>query len=249
MITVGKINADRMFDDLYGYGEETGRTYLELMRTAAKGIAVQLAYHTKPIGLAKTSRDHTVASIDKNLNRLFASPGSIHQALIKTDAPAAAEFWHAHKNNKKSLQEKIIRRTGLPIRFDEPTGTSAHQREVPQKHFVRTAAAKNRYRKAIVARVGRAKAGWAHAAQVATGGHRGIPAWAGANKHPDASGTAVVREDPIRPLIILRNTTPHIRQILSQSQISTILQVAGDRFLKHLKAAITGQSRATRRKR
>jgi hypothetical protein len=243
MITVGKIPAGPAIRDLEKFAQASGRTMLDELRTTAKALAVQLAYQTKPKGKSKSSIDGSVKSIDKNLNRLFASPGSIHQALLKTDAPAAAEFWHAHKNNKKSLQEKIIRRTGIPIRFDQPTGTSAHQREIPQKHFVRSAAAKNRYRKAVLARLGRAKAGWAAAAVALTGNHRGIPAWAGTGKHSDAAGSATVREDPIRPLIRIKNNTAHIRQILTQGEIDEAIAKAYQNMHKRMLIQLRKQRR------
>lgn len=248
MISARGIDSVPVIDRLRRFAEITGLDMLEEIRVTARVLSVSLARSTQPYGKDKAAQGRGKARVEKDIRKVFVTPSGLYGSLEKEDPATAASFWRAWKQRDIAAMEDVLRRTragsGLevlmaPRKSYHEERRNSKGRVVGGKRpsaLVVSSPALDKYIRERQARVGLTKAGWAKAA-AATGGMRGIPAWAG-SRQPAASGGADIGSDPLKPQIVIRNDTPWVDQALPESELIKAIDIAEEKLLKRMQIIV-----------
>lgn len=211
----------------------TGRSMFEELQTTARSLCVALARGTLPVGLGSNVHYMQRIRIMFDIGDKLLSSSSVFKEIEARDPDAASEFWRAVKQNDEPASLEIMRRAG--IHYPHTSNPTKHQHWCNQKTYVTNDQALSRHISRTMKQAGKAKAGWAKAADEAAGHHRGIPAWASGRKHPDAAGGAILRNDPVSPEIIIMNNVSYIEEAMVATSVWRTVQIAYDKLYKRIR--------------
>jgi len=209
----------------------TGRSMLQEIKTTALTLCVALAKGTLPIGLSKAVHEKQKTRISFGVMDSVILPGDIYEELKNTNEALAGPFWNAVKSNNDPEAVRLMRTAGINHPYTTQPEHGMHWKS--DKKWVE-AKALAAYTAKIQKQAGRAKAGWAMAADAATGGHRGIPLWASGRKHPDAAGGASIIDDPVRPQITIYNNVSYIEDAMRATSVHRTLKIAYEKLWKRI---------------
>lgn len=223
---------------LLDFVQDTGKILFDEVRITARVLAVSLAKGTLPRGTSKVAKEGGERSAAKSINRVLLGPGQVFDLLDTIDSLHANNFWRAYKSNDQNAMQTAMMAGGqsMPI-ISTP---AKHSHWTRQRVFVPSDKEKQRYIKRVQAQVGKAKAGWALAADEC-GGHRGIPLWASGRKHADAKGGAIITRGQ-NPVITIYNRVSYIEEAMIGTSIWETVRIAHERLIKRIKI-ITSKTR------
>jgi hypothetical protein len=227
------------------FAEITGRSYFEEIQTTARSLCVALARGTLPVGLGKDVQEKQKKRIAGDISRKLLGDSQIYQEIDANDSALAGQFWRAVKINDRTVSLEIMRRAGINHPHTAQPQKNAHWKN--QKTYVSDSKALAAYTKSVQARAGKAKAGWAKAADEAAGHHRGIPLWASGRRHPGAAGSALVSRDPLRPQVIIINNVSYIEDAMRGTSVFRTVQIAYEKLFKRIRI-ITAKNAANLKK-
>lgn len=247
----------RMRAALREFAATIGTTLEKEVMIAARVTAVSLATSVQPYGKTKAAKDTGEKAVERDIRRVFgvASSANVYDRLESEDPANAARFWRAWKardaaemqlalDASASLsQVRVLPTPDAGMHDARRTSRNRRVRGKTPDAVVMNQAALRKYIAERKKRVGLTKAGFALAAEQ-VGGVRGIPAWAQARKHPEASGGARVKHDPKRPWAEIRNTTPWLREVLPMREVKTAKAIAEEKLAKRMKIIIRKQARS-----
>lgn len=243
MLKIDRITGEEAVNGaLRSFVELTGRSLLDELKITGRNLAVAMARGTLAVGLTKTQKLGGEKAVARDINRVFLGAGQVYETLEKEDASSAAEFWRAHKLRDESAMERILQASGVGIAvIREPAPHSHWSRK---RAFIPNDAVKQRYIQKVQKQVGKAKAGWALAAD-ACGGHRGIPAWASGSRHPDATGGAIIQPG-IHPSVTIYNRVSYIEDAMVATSIWETTKIAYEKLLKRVQIITRKHMRETK---
>lgn len=248
-IDVEHMAVTRALTDLAG---ATGRPLADVIRQNSRLIAVNLAFQTQPLGDDKNAKDQGERAVWRDIGNVYTTPQRMYAELKKAKAQGeftgeqmARGFFAACRRGDVAEAQRILRRSGisghtLPVqRFD---GGAAHQRRRNNRGRIGGRAPSMvvidersvaRYGREIQKRVGSAKAGWAHCARE-LGGTRGIPQFVTRHRNR-VNGTVIDRTNGTDELyVVMSNTTPWIRDVLTERQQLEALRIQREKMLTHV---------------
>jgi hypothetical protein len=218
---------------LQRFADITGRSMFEELQTTARSLCVALARGTLPVGLGKDVHEKQKKRISQDISKTLLGDSRIYQEIDLRDSLLAGQFWRAVKIKDESKALELMRAAGVNYPHTSQPAKNAHWSK--QKTYVTDSRAQAAYVKKIQAQAGKAKAGWAKAADEAAGHHRGIPLWASGRKHPDAQGGATLRNDPVRPEIIIMNNVSYIEEAMRATSVFRTVQIAYEKLHKRIR--------------
>lgn len=224
------------------FAKETGVDLLKEIMITGRNLAKSLAYSTQPYGLKPDARRMGEQAVENDIRKVFGTPASVYEDLDMKDERAASQFWKAFTNRDTPGMLEVVKSQGLYIHdIAEQPSPSLHESHRKskgrvylkmQRAIVLNSAALKSYIKKRQKMVGFAKAGWARAAEK-LGGLRGFPVWA-SSKHPSAQGGADVSPDPLRPMVVIHNSVPYIRDALPEEEINKAVSIAYQKLYKRM---------------
>ena len=224
------------------FAVETGTTLLKELMITGRNLCVSLAHSTQPYGMNPDARKMGMNAVETDIRKVFATPSSIYEDLDIKDEQAAGAFWKAVTNQDPATMLEIVKSQGLYIQEVSAAPSRAlhesHRKSKGrvylkmQRAIVTNTAALTAYIKTRQKMVGFAKAGWARAAEK-LGGLRGFPVWA-STRHPSAQGGADISPDPVRPMVVIWNRVPYIRDALSEEEVNKAVSIAYQKLFKRM---------------
>lgn len=234
MLEVHETKGDHaVMRSLQRFAEITGRSLFQEIQTTARSLCVALARGTLPVGLGKDVHRKQVARIGADISKTLLGDSQVYQEIDQREPLLASEFWRAVKVNDESKTLEIMRAAGL--NYPHVSRPAKHSHWSKQKTYVTDSKARTEYILGVQAQAGKAKAGWAMAADQAAGHHRGIPLWASGRKHPDAKGGAIVRNDPRNPEITIMNHVSYIEEAMRATSVWRTVQIAYEKLYKRIR--------------
>lgn len=234
MIEVHETRGDHhVMRSLERFAAITGRSMFEELQTTARSLCVALARGTLPVGLGKDVHTKQQKRISNDIRRTLLNSSAIFREIEDRNPDAAGEFWRAVKQKDEATSLDVMRRVG--IHHPHTTAPSKYQHWSRQKTYVTNDQALAKYVAQAQKQAGKAKAGWAKAADEAAGHHRGIPAWASGRKHPDARGGAVLQNDPLKPEILIYNEVSYIEDAMRGTSVWRTVQIAYEKLYKRIR--------------
>jgi hypothetical protein len=249
MITLGGINSVYAIDRLRRFAEITGLDMMEQIRITARVLSVSLAHSTQPYGKGSEAHQKGKTAVERDIRKVFVSPGGLYPSLMRADPGTAAAFWNAWKRRDIATMENVLRgsRAGSGLEVLAVPKKSLHEARRGRKGrvegrggnpsaLVTSPPALAKYIKERQKLVGLTKAGWALAA-AATGGTRGIPAWA-STRQSRASGGARTNNDRRRPAITIFNNTPWLNEAQPDYESEKAIDIAEEKLLKRMQIIV-----------
>ncbi len=240
--------------DLPQYFKERGLTLKNslpgLMRQAGRLAAVSLAFQTQPFGDSEVSEALGKVATNRDIYKVYTTPGKAYDDIKNTNQGAAKGFWKAVTARQWDRARKILAKSGNILKFTQiqPFDGGAQHRQLRNNRGRITGAQKpvmivqdvSRLRSYVdveTKKVGYGKGGWATCAR-ALGGIRGIPRWV--TKH-NSPGTVIENYGTDRTSITLINQVPYASSILSPAGKAEAVRIAGQRLFRSLQIAARGQ--------
>lgn len=228
------------------YPEKVGRTLESLVKQEARGLAVELARHTKPYGFSEAAKKRGEKAVAGDINRVFALPSDAFEKLKLTDPAAANRFWANIQNRRFSRAQTALQSSNsawkdLSVgRLDPKLHHASRnpQGQVTRKspaQIVTQAKARDNYVAKIQKRVGFAKGAWINAAKAIGGRVRGAAQWA--TRHKQAPGTAIVKLGS-KPWVTLINRLDYTEQVITYQSVNLALQAAAVKLRKALATSL-----------
>jgi hypothetical protein len=228
----------------------TGQTVREIIPAQARLLAVDLNYYTIPIGRNNPAKQR--ANIDRFVKAVYPSKSTIFRELHVTtgDINIANAFWEAINNRRIAKAQKIIDAHIPNLRIGMFDGGALHevmrtQKKLTKRILVTAYSKVQAYSKRKQRTVGRAKSGWAAAAN-GLGGTRGIPAWA-RRRMDEGSGTVSGSDDNLT--VVIQNNVPYIDEIIDiTSGYSRAINYRKRVIEQAIKAKLDRETRQIKRK-
>ncbi len=188
LFTFGDPDLRQLNRDLERFVRDAGADYFEETKIVARGVAVSLARSTFPRGDKKGDEFEGLAAVNRDVRRVWATPGKVHEALPED---RKGPFWKAVEERNWPEATRHLEGTdfaGLPfVQTIDPAlhqakrgGTKRRVRKgVKPVAIIRDERRLTNYVKKVQKKVGMAKSAWAHGSVAVAGHARGIPAWAG----------------------------------------------------------------------
>jgi hypothetical protein len=234
MIEVHETKGDHaVMRSMQRFAEITGRSVFQEIQTTARSLCVALARGTLPVGLGKDVHEKQKKRIAKDISKTLLSDSAIYQEIDVRQSALAGEFWRAVKIKDEPKALEIMRRAG--VNYPHAAQPAPHTHWGRQKIYITDSKSKDAYIRGVQKQAGKAKAGWAMAADEAAGHHRGIPLWASARKHPDADGGAIVRNNPRNPEITIMNHVSYIEDAMRGTSVWRTVQIAYEKLHKRIR--------------
>lgn len=240
-LIVNTSGADQLFKKM---GWTIKNSVPGFLRQEARLVAVSLAFQTQPFGDNATSRAVGMAAVDRDIYRVYATPGMVFNDI--SDAGAQSGFWKAVKTSAWDRAQKICSRASARFKsivFQQFDGGQQHrqlrnnQGRIPPSQkpimVVKNPEAVKSYVLAEQKKVGFGKGGWASCAR-ALGGTRGIPGWV---SRQDAPGMVIENYRSSKSSVAMTNLVPYASEIISESGIRDAIAIAQDRLRKSVAAA------------
>jgi hypothetical protein len=242
--------------------EKIGRTLESLVKQEARGMAVELARHTRPFGFGESAKARGEKAVRADIHRVYKPPAEAYEQMKKVDPALADRFWAAVTNRRFVKANKVMQDSSSPMhgvsmgRLDPSLHKSARtgpHANVPRRtkpsQIVTSQTAIDSYAKKKLRMVGFAKASWINCAKAIGGRVRGAAQWA--TRHKKAPGTATVKTGA-NPSVTLINSLWYIDQVCPVSSVEMALKSASERLRKalaHSMAAIANRTNAALRRR
>lgn len=228
---------------LRDFAARTGRSLLDELKLTGRNMAVALSKGTMTVGNGKDSQMRGQRAVKRDINRVLLDPGNVFQQLEdKRGREVAAAFWTAYKKRDDQEMFKVLAGAGMPMPVMATAPKDFHWKR--KQIAVTTPEEKRRYIEQIQKQVGKAKAGWAMAADDC-GGHRGIPLWASGRKHPDATGGAIITPGA-NPSVTIYNRVSYIEQAMVTTSVFETVRIAQEKLLKRVRIILQKEAAATR---
>ena len=232
--------------DLSKYIAETGTDAYNEARIVGRNLAVRLASYTFPQGDKKADSLDGESAVERDILKVYTTVPDVYEKLSELGHGwKAAGVWRAYKQKKWGQLRKILQKTEFSDMEMKVAVNKAHHQAARTgarrsvnlsrpKQIVGNPKSINAYIRKRKRKVGLAKSGWAHAAKD-LGGTRGIPAWAGVNRHKSPKlGGASHRKRGFRPGVVLENTAEHVFDSLPRSQEKAAIRSTSKRLRKRL---------------
>lgn len=221
--------------------DKVGRTLLSLVKQEARGLAVELARNTRPLGFTNKARKVGEDAVAKDISGVFALPSEAFGQIRKSDPDIADRFWSNIQNRRFKRAEKNLRNSSsawndLTVgRLDPKLHQWGRLGADKPKQIVTSPKARETYIARIQKRVGFAKGSWINAAKSIGGRVRGAVQWA--TKHKQAPGSSKIRSGD-SPSVTLMNNLDYIEDVTSYKGIQLALQIAQARLRKALATSL-----------
>jgi hypothetical protein len=255
------------------FAQIVGKETSEAVRQFARVACVNLATETQPFGSSKGDKDPGEKAVEVDVSKVFYTPqdGGFARALKAIVAKgnrsdASKQKFNARldgyisSNNTEAIARLARAFNWQGVLFDDidpqlhQNARAGTRRRVPKKrgamHMVIGGnAALAKYKEEQKRKVGLTKAGWAVCAekiplQRASSATRGIPQWVTRNKGRASGNVLDGSHNPTNPKVQMTNMTPWTSVVLTQSSAKQALEIARDKFVKYMNAAIKGELRA-----
>ena len=230
--------------------EKVGRTLDSLVKQEGRGLAVELARHTRPYGFSVKARKRGEKAVAADIESVFATPGQAYEDLQKFDDGAADRFWANIQNRRFARAQEALRQSGsqwsdLRVgRLDPSLHQWGKRRDSKPKQVVTSAKALTTYIARIQRRVGFAKGVWINAAKAIGGRVRGAARWA--TRHRKAPGTARVRTGD-KPTVTLISNLDYMDEVTTHTGIELALRIAAGRLRRALATSLRMIGKGTNR--
>jgi hypothetical protein len=230
--------------------EKVGRTMVSLVKQEARGLAVELARNTRPLGFSERARKLGEKAVAKDISGVFALPSDAFEEVRKSDPEAADRFWSNIQNRRFKRAENNLRQTGsgwqdLTVGRLDPKFHKWGELGAPKpKQIVTSAKARESYIARIQRRVGFAKGSWINAGKAIGGRIRGAVQWA--TRHKLAPGSATVKTGD-KASVTLVNNLDYIEDVTTYKSVQLALQVAAGRLRKALATSLRKMGERTNR--
>ena len=224
------------------YPEKVGRTMESLVKQEGRGLAVELARNTRPLGFSEAAKKRGEKAVAKDISGVFALPSAAFEEIRKSDPRAADRFWSNIQNRRFSRAETALRSSSsgwkdLSVGRLDPKLHQWQQRGAGKpKQIVTSQQARDNYIAKIQKRVGFAKGSWLNAGKSIGGRIRGAVQWA--TRHKQAPGSAVVKTGE-KASVTLINNLDYIEDVSTHTGINLALQVAAGRLRKALATSLS----------
>lgn len=227
--------------------DKVGRTLESLVKQEARGLAVELARYTRPVGFTAKAKQHGEKAVAGDINRVFALPSDAYEKTKLGDPAAADKFWANIQNRRFAMAQKALSSSSSPWRNlsvgrldpslhkKSRTGRRANVTRKTPAQIVTSPQALDSYIAKIKKRVGFAKGSWINAAKAIGGRVRGAAQWA--TRHKQAPGTATCKTGD-NPSVTLINRLDYIEQVCPASSIERALEFAEIRLHKALATSL-----------
>ena len=219
------------------FPQRIGRTMASLVRQEARGLAVELARTTRPIGFSERARKAGEGAVAGDISKVFASPDQAFENLRQSDPAVADRFWANVQNRRFARARKDLAGSSspwadIPLGRLDPVKHKDSRRDGRVKRnrpaqVVTSSKALASYTARIQRRVGFAKGVWINAAKALGGRVRGVARWV--TRHRQAPGTAKIRTGD-RPSITLVSRLDYMEDVTSDAGIRRALTAAANRL-------------------
>ena len=228
------------------FPQKIRRTLESLVKQEARGLAVELARHTRPFGFTDKARQQGEKSVAGNIRKVFALPSDAYEQMKQTNPEEADRFWSQVTNRRFSKARQTLAKSSSPwndltigrldpnLHKQSRNGKGRVTRKTPAQ-IVTSPKALDTYITRIQKRVGFAKGSWINAAKAIGGRVRGTAQWA--TRHKQAPGTAVVKTGD-SPTVTLINKLDYIEQVTTYTGIEIALRVAAGKLRKTLATSL-----------
>jgi hypothetical protein len=226
----------------------TERTLESLVKQEARGMAVELARATRPMGFSYASQMRGEKSVAADIYRVLKPPSFAYERIQETAPELADRFWAAATNRRFAKANQFLNDPASPLKGlsigrlnpqlhrDSRTGPWANvPRCAKPKQIVSSEKALDNYVTSRLKMVGFAKGSWMNAAKAIGGKVRGAEQWV--TRHKKAPGTAVVRGGE-NPSVTLINSLGYIDQVCPPSATDFALEQAAARLKLALKRSL-----------
>ena len=228
------------------FPQKIRRTLESLVKQEARGLAVELARHTRPFGFGEKAKQQGEKGVSGNIRKVFALPSDAYEQMKQTNPEEADRFWAQVTNRRFSKARDTLAKSSsswndLTVGRLDPNLHKQSRNEkgrVTRKRpamVVTSPKALDTYITRIQKRVGFAKGSWINAAKAIGGRVRGAAQWA--TRHKQAPGTARVKTGD-NPGVTLVNNLSYIRQVCLDSSIDRALGFAAIRLRKALATSL-----------
>ncbi|MDR1304261.1 MAG: hypothetical protein LBK76_03460 [Verrucomicrobiales bacterium] len=250
------------------YREHTGREATVSLRQIMQRVAIRLAIETQPFGNSKAAQRQSEGAIYKDLfggkrwNVKFGGGRAGIFAPMNPAMLAATVEFYGDGNTVRLFVKKNGDVYGTDRALYRPAATLTEMAEQHVKYFrngrmtaaggatrdigrwkfidkmVVSQKGAKKYFTQVIARVGRAKGGWAACARL-LGGTGGLLKFI--TRHPGEG--EIVEVTGARPSLTIINRVPYVSAILSERQIQVALKIAQDWFVHYANAAARAAAR------
>jgi len=229
--------------------------FAEAIKRQARLIAVNLAYQTQPFG-ETSGRQQGENKVKGDVLKVYNSASQVYAEIQKQSDIEAKKFWWLINNKKFSAAQNMLSKLGI-TKFsnvnvgpmDAGASHSSAKRPIPARPriskdqiplmIVNNPKKINDYIKKVSARVGIAKAGWAHCAKQ-LGGSRGIPQWV--TRHAGKKSIGLVTDNTNakgdEQYVLMENTVPWIDKCLNGGQLQRALDIQRDKMNTAIEIAL-----------
>jgi hypothetical protein len=226
-----------------------------IVKTEARGMAVQLAIATRPTGITEKAHKRGKANVAKDIGKVFASPAEAFEVIQKTDPDAAERFWANVKNRRfaraqTALQKSnsawnrlTVGRLNRSLHSSSKNSEGLVQIKTPLQ-VVTSADARENYIRQIQKRVGFAKGVWANAAKSLGGQVRNLAQWI--TRHKQSPGSSKFERIGGRTSASLKSTLDYMDDVLKYKSINYAMRIAEKNLRKALVIASKKAADATR---
>lgn len=237
------------------YPDKVGRTLLSLVKQEARGLSVELARNTRPLGFSEAAKKRGEKAVAKDIGGVFALPSDAFEHIRKSDPAAADRFWANIQKRRFSRAENNLRQTSsgwkdLTVgRLDPNLHRWGQLGGSKPKQIVTSPKARDTYIARIQKRVGFAKGSWLNAGKAIGGRIRGAVQWA--TRHKQSPGSATIKTGDTKAVTLV-NKLDYIEDVSTPQGIQLALQVAAGRLRKALATSLRkindGANRSLRRR-
>jgi len=118
--------------------EKVGRTLESLVKQEARGLAVELARNTRPVGFSEAAEKRGEKAVAGDIRGVLAIPPQAFEELRKSDPAAADRFWANIQNRRFARAQVALTRSkwdgtlegqrpgSMPARPSGPGGSERH---------------------------------------------------------------------------------------------------------------------------
>jgi len=230
-------------------------SFAEAIKRQARLVAVNLAFQTQPFG-ETSGRQQGENKVKGDVLKVYNSASQVYAEIQKQSDVEAKKFWWLINNKKFSAAQNMLSKLGI-TKFsnvnvgpmDAGASHSSAKRPIPARPriskdqiplmIVNNPKKINDYIKKVSARVGIAKAGWAHCAKQ-LGGSRGIPQWV--TRHAGKKAIGIVTDNTNakgdEQYVLMENTVPWIDKCLNGGQLQRALDIQRDKMNTAIEIAL-----------
>lgn len=220
-----------------------GLEMLDELKVTGRTLAVSLSRSTQPYGADAMAKALGMNAVQRDIRRVFGTPGRMYQELQEHDPRSAPAFWSAWRGRNERVMRYILTVSpvasrvaviSVPVPAIHKAARRGRGRVVGKgmRAVVLSKMARDAYIRDRQKRVGLSKGGWASAA-AALGGTGTLPAWI--TRHVGGSGGAQVIPDPVNPQVIIRTDIPWAREVLRMRTQVTAENIAREKLIKRLR--------------